>query len=132
MTKLQKILREFTRKRGWDKQLPDQVAKSISIEAAELLELFQWVSPTAEEIRRDKEKLTELSGELADVMIYSLQMALLLGLDADKIIKEKLKFADKKYPVKLVRIGSDNDSFATAEYLRIKKEHRLGKKKSNG
>ena len=90
MKKAQNLVKEFTLKRGWEKQMPDHVAKSISIEAAELLELFQWSNPKVEDIKNNKEKLAELSGELADVLIYSLQMALLLGLDADEIVETKL------------------------------------------
>ena len=108
--------------------MPDHVAKSISIEAAELLELFQWSNPTVEEVKSNKEKLAELSGELADVFIYSLQMTLLLGLDADEIVEAKLKFADKKYPAELVRSSGTGDQQATDRYLQIKKEHRLNKK----
>ncbi len=60
--------------RGWDKEEPDHVVKSISIESAELLELFQWGSPTVKEIQNNPEKFEELKGELADVLIYSFHL----------------------------------------------------------
>ncbi|GBG96510.1 nucleotide pyrophosphohydrolase [Lactococcus termiticola] len=70
------------------------LAISISLEASELLELFQWKS--ASEGISDIEKLKD---ELADVLIYSYMMADNLNLDIDSIIKEKLVKNNKKYPV---------------------------------
>jgi NTP pyrophosphatase (non-canonical NTP hydrolase) len=104
MKNAQKMVEKFAKERGWEKQLPDNTAKSIAIEAAELLEHFQWVTPTSEEIRLDPEKFAEIRAELADVLIYSLQMATLLSVDAEKIVEEKLKFAAKKYPAEVVNI----------------------------
>jgi len=129
MKKAKELVEKFAKDRGWDDQLPDQVAKSISIEAAELLELFQWTNPKVSEIKSNNEKLKELSGELADVFIYSLQMAVLFGLDVDEIVKTKLDFAGKKYPVELMRKRSKGDSSALDEYLRIKKEYRQSRGK---
>lgn len=124
MNLAQKIVKQFEEERGWDKQLPDHVAKSISIEAAELLELFQWGNPTVEEIKNDPEKFAELKGELADVLIYSLHLANILGLNTEEIINAKLAIADKKYPAELMKQRSTGDSFATKAYLEIKKNHR--------
>lgn len=67
---------------------------SICLEAAELLELFQW--KTAEEGIKQEERIKE---ELADVLIYSYMMADNLGFDLDEIIEEKLKKNALKYPV---------------------------------
>ncbi len=124
----QRLVAEFAEARNWHMQLPDHVAKSISIESAELLEHFQWVSPKAEEIIIDTIKLKEISAELADVLIYSLHMANLLKLDAEKIIAEKLNFAGKKYPVKLMRSRSAGEPYAHDKYLAIKHKYRESKK----
>ena len=70
------------------------LALSICLEAAELLELFQW--KTAEEGIKQEERIKE---ELADVLIYSYMMADNLGFDLDEIIEEKLKKNAVKYPV---------------------------------
>ena len=70
------------------------LALSICLEAAELLELFQW--KTAEEGIKQEERIKE---ELADVLIYSYMMADNLGFDLDEIIEEKLKKNALKYPV---------------------------------
>ncbi len=121
------MVKKFTLARGWHKQLPDHIAKSIAIEAAELLELFQFSTPTAKEIRNDPEKFADLKSELADVFIYSIEMSILLGLDIDEIVKTKLVFVDKKYPAHLVKRRSDDESFATKKYLEIKKAYRKNK-----
>lgn len=67
---------------------------SISLEANELLELFQWKTP--EESKKNPERLKE---ELADVLIYSYMMADNLGFDIDEIITDKLNKNFIKYPV---------------------------------
>ena len=113
--------------RGWEKQLPDQVAKSIAIEAAELLELFQWTSPTATEVKKNPELFKELQSELADVLIYCLEMSIIFDLDARAIVKAKLDFADKKYPADLMRKRSSGAPLANEEYLKIKKAYRQRK-----
>ena len=84
-------LKEFNTARNWDAiHTPANLAKSISIEAAELLELFQW-----DEKSYDVERVKE---ELADVIIYSLIMVEALNLDADAIVNEKITKNSKKYP----------------------------------
>lgn len=83
---------EFRNTRGWEKHdTPSSLAKSIIIEAAELLENYQW-----EDVIPDSENVKE---ELADVLIYSLAMANDLGYDPEEIIREKLKKNAIKYPV---------------------------------
>lgn len=82
----------FTKDRDWDQfHSPANLAKSISIEAGELLECFQW-----NEEQYDKAHVLE---ELADVLNYSLQMCEKLGVDADKIINAKMDQNERKYPV---------------------------------
>jgi len=84
---------EFRDKRGWNKHhTPPNLVKSISIEAAELLELYQWGEET-DNIDRVKE-------ELADILIYSITLAEKLELDINAIILEKIKKNGVKYPEK--------------------------------
>lgn len=71
------------------------LAISISLEASELLELFQWKQP--EEVTTTQ--LERIKEELADVLIYSYMMADNLNLDIDTIIEEKLEKNNQKYPV---------------------------------
>ncbi len=93
---MKKILDEiiaFRDNRGWrDHDTPQSLAKSIIIEAAELLENYQW-----EDSKPDLENVKE---ELADVLIYSLAMVSDLGLNPEKIIREKLEKNKVKYPEK--------------------------------
>ena len=85
-------IRKFTEDRDWDQfHSPANLAKSIVIEAAELLECFQW-SDTDYDIQHVKE-------ELADVIVYSQNMLDKLGLDADEIVNAKMSQNEAKYPV---------------------------------
>ena len=85
----------FTEARDWDQfHSPENLAKSISIEAAELLECFQW-NPEA-----DDERVKE---ELADVMNYCIQMAQKKGFDICRIINDKIDKNEIKYPVEKSR-----------------------------
>ena len=86
-----RILR-FSKKRDWDQfHSPANLAKSISIEAGELLECFQW-----DESNYDIEKVRE---ELADVIIYCVDLLNKLGLDVDEIVNAKMDQNEAKYPV---------------------------------
>ena len=88
---VERIIR-FTSDRDWDQfHSPGNLAKSISIEANELLECFQW-SDTEYKIEKVRE-------ELADVIVYCVDMAEKLGLDVDEIINAKMDMNEKKYPV---------------------------------
>ena len=119
-------IRKYLEERGWDKLRPSDLAKSICIESAELLEVFQWSSITIEEAKQNSQLMEQIKKELADVFIYAFDMAVLLNLDTEKIIRDKLDFVKKKYPAELMRknakaeSGSGNDP----TYLDIKKQHR--------
>jgi len=105
---------------------PGDIAKSISIEAAELLELFQWTNQNLAEVKKDKEKIELIKKEIADVLIYCFNMTTLLGLDTGKILLDKLEKAKKKYPAHLFKNRSkDDDPGSEPIYWKIKKEHRM-------
>lgn len=91
MDELKKELIKFQTERDWKKfHTPENLAKSISIEAAELLEHFQW----------GKEyDISEVADELADVFNYCILMAIELDLDINEIILNKMKKNALKYPV---------------------------------
>jgi NTP pyrophosphatase (non-canonical NTP hydrolase) len=90
----QEVLR-FVAERDWSKfHTPENLAKSISIEAAELLELFQW-NPNA-----DPERIKD---ELADVLTYCILLADKLDVDLDQIVLDKLAVTRTKYPVETAR-----------------------------
>lgn len=117
-----KILKHL-KDRSWDNLRPSDIAKSIMIEGAELLELFQWENLPLEEVKHNKEKLEEIKKELADIFIYAIEMSVLLKFDTEKIIRKKLVYAGKKYPAKLMKKRKE-ESGTENEYWRIKKEYR--------
>ena len=91
-----KMILQFRDDRDW-KQFhnPKDLAISISLEAAELLEAFQW---SGSDVSCDSNRCV-IEEELADVLIYSALMADACGLDTDEIIRRKLKRNGEKYPV---------------------------------
>ena len=92
MEELMKEIKQFNEERDWDKfHSPENLAKSISIEAGELLECFQW---NGENYNRE-----EVLEELADVFTYAIQMAMKLDVNPEDIIVKKLEKTKKKYPV---------------------------------
>lgn len=87
---------KFSRDRNWEQfHNPKDLAISISLEAAELLEVFQW---SAGDVRCE-EKLDKIKEELADVLNYCILMADACGLDMDEIVTEKVRKNAQKYPV---------------------------------
>ena len=123
---LQKRIKQHLEERGWDALRPCDVAKSIMIEGAELLELFQWENLELGQVKQNKKKMKDIKNELADVLIYALEMSVLLGLDSAEIINKKLDYVAKKYPAELMKKNAKkgSGSGADSEYWRIKKEYR--------
>lgn len=92
-------LRAFVAERDWKQfHTPENLAKSISIEAAELLELFQWGSKADD---------ANIKGELADVLTYCILLADNFGLDPYELVLEKLEKTAQKYPVEKSKGKSD-------------------------
>lgn len=92
-------IRQFITDRDWSQyHSPANLAKSISIEANELLECFQW-SDTEYDLQHVKE-------ELADVLVYCRDLLDVLGLDEDEIVNMKMDMNEKKYPVDKARGSS--------------------------
>lgn len=93
-------IRKFTEDRDWDQfHSPANLAKSIVIESAELLECFQWSN--------DEYDLQHIKEELADVMVYSQNLLAKLGLDADEIVNMKMSQNEAKYPVEKAKGKAD-------------------------
>ena len=92
-------IRRFVADRDWEEfHTPANMAKSIAIEAAELLECFQW-SDTEYDLQHVKE-------ELADVLVYCRDLLDVLGLDEYEIVNMKMDMNEKKYPVDKARGSS--------------------------
>ncbi len=101
------MILKFRDDRDW-KQFhnPKDLAISISLEAAELLEVFQW-SGTDIVCADKKDKIAE---ELADILVYCTLMAEACGLDMDEIVQKKMEQNNKKYPVEKAKGKSDKYS----------------------
>ncbi len=124
MKKLEADIKQYLEERAWDKLRPGDLAKSISIEAGELLELFQWANPTHEEVLKDKKKLEEIKNELADVLTYCFDITVSLGLDTEAIIREKLEHVKKKYPAHVMSKMKGKEPGTEPAYWDIKKKYR--------
>ena len=93
-------IRKFSEDRDWDQfHSPANLAKSISIEANELLECFQWSETDY--------SLDHVREELADVLVYCRNMLDKLGLDEDEIVNAKMAVNESKYPVEKAK-GKSN------------------------
>ena len=89
---LMQRIAKFNKDRDWDQfHSPANLSKSISIEAGELLECFQW--------NNDGYDLEDVKEELADVMNYCFQMCNVLSVDPIEIVNSKMDLSEKKYPV---------------------------------
>ena len=126
MEDIEKRIKNHLEERGWHNLRPSDVAKSIMIEGAELLEHFQWENRELGEVKLDLAKVEGVKKELADVLIYALEMSVLLGLNTREIINAKLDHVAKKYPAELMKKNSQKGSGSGSdlEYWRIKEEYR--------
>ena len=97
--KIRQYLRDFVAERDWGQfHTPENLAKSVVIEAAELLEVFQWGSEV---------DVDDVKDELADVLTYCLLMCDKFGFNIDEIVAEKLEKTRSKYPVEKSKGKSD-------------------------
>ncbi|OGO76905.1 MAG: hypothetical protein A2Y23_08730 [Clostridiales bacterium GWB2_37_7] len=99
---LKKRVERFVNERGWTHDHnPKNLAMSISIEAAELMEIFQWMSIAESwDINKSSDKFTHLKEELADVLIYCLSLSNQLGIDVSEAIEDKMQKNEKRFLVK--------------------------------
>ena len=100
MEKAIERIRKFNKDRDWEQfHTPENLAKSIVIEAGELLECFQWSNDF------DRQAVQE---ELADVMTYCIDMADALGVDMEEILLKKMDKNEAKYPIEKSKGNSKN------------------------
>jgi len=99
---LQKLLDEFIAKRAWQKyHRPKNLAMSVAIEAAELMEHFQWCDKDPKDFS-DEEK-AEIAEEMADVLHYLLRLSSVLGIDLYEASKKKIAKNEKRFPLHLAK-----------------------------
>jgi dCTP diphosphatase len=103
---LQAALREFSRERDWEKfHSPKNLASALAVEAVELLEPFQWL--TEEQSRQlSPERKMHVCDEIADVLLYLLQLCDALQIDPLEVAWQKLRANAEKYPVSLAKGNS--------------------------
>ena len=105
VVQLRKLVNDFVDQRDWHQfHTPKNLAMSISIEAAELMEHFQWLSlDESRAVANDAEKLAAVGEELADVVCYALAMSNELGLDLSTTVSDKMAKNALKYPAEEFR-----------------------------
>jgi NTP pyrophosphatase (non-canonical NTP hydrolase) len=102
---LRDMVEQFVAERDWHQfHAPKNLAMALAIEAAELMEHFQWIDvPASRAIRNEPEKLAAVAEELADVLCYTIAMANELGLDIAESMRAKMVKNALKYPAKEYR-----------------------------
>jgi len=103
LEELRAVVRQFVSERGWDQHHnPKNLAIAMTVEAAEVLEHFQWLSE-AESFRLSPEKRREVAHELSDVLMGVIRVADLLEIDLATAFAEKMELNRQKYPPEKVR-----------------------------
>ena len=105
VAELRKLVADFVAERDWSQfHSPKNVSMALAIEAAELMEHFQWLTTDASrELAADPDKLAEVGEELADVIGYSFALANELGLDISSAVRAKMVKNAQKYPAEKYR-----------------------------
>ncbi|MFQ6137089.1 MAG: nucleotide pyrophosphohydrolase [Candidatus Hydrothermarchaeales archaeon] len=99
LSELKTEVEKFRDERDWKKfHTPKNLAVSISIEAGELLELFQWRDIAIAEVKKDAKLMQKIKGEMADIMLFLLSMANVLDIDISTATLRKLEINKERYP----------------------------------
>ena len=106
MDELTQNLRKFAKDRDWDQfHSPKNLAMALSVEVAELVEHFQWLTEEQSYIK-DPDKLEEIKQEIGDILIYLTRLSDRLGIDPLRAAKDKVKINNKKYPIEKAKGNS--------------------------
>ena len=102
---LRKLVQIFVDEREWEKfHAPKNISMALAIEAAELMEHFQWISTEeSRSLSGDAERRDAVGEELADVFCYCLALSNTLGIDLSETLRNKMKKNELKYPVEQYR-----------------------------
>ena len=99
LEKIKNIINKFSNDRNWDEfHNPKNLAMALSVEASELVEIFQWLTLEQSENLND-EKKEHAKQEIADIAVYLLRMCMKLDINLEDAILEKMKLNEKKYPL---------------------------------
>ena len=101
MEGLKKQIKEFIQARDWEQyHAPKNLAMAMSVEAAEIVEIYQWKE---NDQTLTPEEVEELRQEIGDVLVYLLELADKYGIDIIQAAKDKMVLNEKKYPVEKVK-----------------------------
>jgi len=105
VAELRQLIEDFIARRDWQQfHTPKNLAMSLAIEAAELMEPFQWLTPEqSRELSRRPEQVEHVAEELADVLCYALSLANVLKIDLAAAVRKKVSQNEKKYPAEKFR-----------------------------
>lgn len=108
VARLQVVLRAFASEREWERfHTPKNLAIALSVEAAELLEPFQWLTADqSETICENRIRCADIEAEMADVLIYLVRLSDVLGVDLNQAVIAKLAANSRKYPANRVKGSS--------------------------
>jgi len=96
-------LRDFADRRDWQQfHSPKNLAMALSVESSELLEHFQWLTQEQSRLLDDEQRIA-VSEEIADVLIYLVRLADILGIDPLEAVRRKMALNEEKYPVERSR-----------------------------
>ncbi|MBT7555649.1 nucleotide pyrophosphohydrolase [Candidatus Woesearchaeota archaeon] len=98
---IQKQLSDFADERDWDQfHNPKNLAMALSVEASELVEIFQWLTPEQAKVIMMSGESEHVKEEMADIMIYLIRMADKLDIDLESMVSDKIVKNGKKHPSK--------------------------------
>ena len=98
--KISERLKKFSKDRNWEQyHSPKNLAMALSVEVAELVEIFQWSNDGGTKEIKDPETRKQIEEEIADIFNYLVKFVDLMEIDLEKISLEKIQKNDEKYPV---------------------------------
>ncbi|WP_108064009.1 nucleotide pyrophosphohydrolase [Poseidonibacter lekithochrous] len=96
---IKKIILQFSDERNWEEfHNPKNLSMALSVEASELVEIFQWLT-LEQSANLDKDKKEHAKQEIADIAVYLIRMCIKLDINLEEAIIEKMKLNEKKYPL---------------------------------
>jgi len=100
LKKINQKIKSFVKARDWEQfHSPKNLSMALSVEASELVEIFQWSNSGGLDEVKDSKKREKIKEEIADIFIYLIKISSKLDLDVNKIINEKIDRNEKKYPI---------------------------------
>jgi len=99
MVKIENVIKDFSKQRNWDQfHNPKNIAMALSVETAELVEIFQWLDHK-EALSLDESKQEHLREEVADIAVYLLRICMSYDINLEEAILSKMKKNETKYPL---------------------------------